>query len=158
VTSGTGRASCACVAALHSPETGIIDSTGILEVVLFLEESFAIIEALRRNGYGVHLGTNQEQHRGGHMRTVFGYDDVFDTSCYSYDLGFAKPDPAFFAEAARRIGAEPSTILFIDDTVANVEGARVAGLEAVHWDVESGHTALIEALATYGVDARTTTS
>lgn len=70
-----------------------------------IEESFAVVEALRRNGYGVHLGTNQEHHRGGHMRTVLGYDDVFDISCYSYDLGVAKPDPAFFTEAARRIGA-----------------------------------------------------
>lgn len=41
-----------------------------------VEESFAIVEALRRNGYGVHLGTNQEQHRGSHMRAALGYDDA----------------------------------------------------------------------------------
>jgi HAD superfamily hydrolase (TIGR01509 family) len=121
-----------------------------------IEESFAIIEALRRNGYGVHLGTNQERHRGGHMRTVLGYDDIFDTSCYSYDLGVAKPDPAFFTEAARQIGAESSTILFIDDNIRNVEGAWAAGLEAAVWDVEQGHDALIALLAGYGVDARMT--
>jgi putative hydrolase of the HAD superfamily len=116
-----------------------------------IEASFALVEALRRNGYGVHLGTNQECHRGGHMRTVLGYDDIFDTSCYSYDLGVAKPDPAFFTEAARRIGAAPSTILFIDDNAANVEGARTAGFVAVHWDVERGHDALVELLAHHGV-------
>ena len=85
------------------------------------------------------------------MRTVLRYDDIFDTSCYSYDLGYAKPDPAFFAEAARRIGAAASTILFIDDNAANVEGARAAGFASVHWDVERGHEALIELLAQYGV-------
>jgi len=121
-----------------------------------IEESFAVVEALRRNGYGVHLGTNQEHHRGGHMRTVLGYDDVFDISCYSYDLGVAKPDPAFFTEAARRIGAEPSTILFVDDSVRNVEGALAAGLQAVVWDVEQGHDALVGLLAGHGVDARLT--
>lgn len=121
-----------------------------------IEESCALVRALRRNGYGVHLGTNQEQHRGGHMRTVLGYDDLFDTSCYSYELGVAKPDPAFFAEAARRIGADPSSILFIDDSVRNVEGARAAGLEAVVWDVEQGPEALVELLADYGVNARMT--
>ncbi|UUZ59913.1 HAD-IA family hydrolase [Nocardioides sp. B-3] len=84
------------------------------------------------------------------------YDDVFDISCYSYDLGVAKPDPAFFTEAARRIGAAPSTILFVDDSVRNVEGALVAGLRAVVWDVEQGHDALVGLLAGYGVDARLT--
>jgi putative hydrolase of the HAD superfamily len=68
-----------------------------------VELSFEIVEALRRSGYGVHLGTNQEQHRAAHMRTMLGYDGMFDTSCYSYDLGVAKPDPEFFEEAARRI-------------------------------------------------------
>lgn len=122
-----------------------------------IEKSFAIVVALRRNGYGVHLGTNQEQRRGAYMRTKLGYDDVFDTSCYSYDLGFAKPDPAFFVEAARRIGADPSTILFIDDSPKNVEGALAAGLEAVVWDIDRGHDTLVDLLAGYGVDARLTT-
>ena len=122
-----------------------------------IEESFAIVAALRRNGYGVHLGTNQEQHRGSHMRAALGYDDVFDTSCYSYDLGVAKPDPAFFVEAARLIGADPSIVLFIDDSARNVEGALTAGLEAAVWDVERGHDNLVGLLAGYGVDARMTT-
>ncbi|MFI5710201.1 HAD family hydrolase [Kribbella sp. NPDC051620] len=32
------------------------------------DESFAIVEALRRKGYGVHLGTNQEKYRLGLLR------------------------------------------------------------------------------------------
>lgn len=118
-----------------------------------IEESFAIVEALRRNGYGVHLGTNQEKYRGGHMRMALGYDDLFDVSCYSYDLGVAKPDPSFFVEAARRIAADPATILFIDDTAANVEGATRAGLAAEQWDLTQGHDTLLAVLAEYGIAA-----
>jgi putative hydrolase of the HAD superfamily len=118
-----------------------------------VEDSFTLVEALRRSGYGVHLGTNQEQHRGGHMRSTLGYDLIFDTSCYSYELGFAKPDPAFFIEAARRIGADPGAVLFVDDSAKNVEGARAAGLAAVQWDVDQGHEALTDALARHGVAA-----
>src|SRR6185437_5529656 len=84
--------------------------------IVLIEASLDIVRALKRSGYGVHLGTNQECYRGAHMRTALGYDDLFDVSCYSYDLGVAKPDPAFFTRAADRIGADPSTILFIDDT------------------------------------------
>ncbi|WP_020386787.1 HAD family hydrolase [Kribbella catacumbae] len=117
------------------------------------EESFAIVEILRRNGYGVHLGTNQEKYRGGHMRTALGYDAIFDVSCYSYDLGVAKPDPAFFTEAARRIAAAPSTILFIDDVAANVAAARNAGLAAEQWELTQGHDTLLALLTNHGVDA-----
>jgi putative hydrolase of the HAD superfamily len=117
-----------------------------------VEESFAIVEALRRKGYGVHLGTNQEKYRGGHMRTTLGYDGLFDVSCYSYDLGFAKPDPGFFVTAAQRVGAEPSSILFIDDSLPNVEGARSVGLVAEQWDLSQGHATLRALLLKHGIE------
>lgn len=114
-------------------------------------ESIGLVRALRANGYGVHLGTNQQNYRMAHMRTVLGYDALFDVSCYSCDLGVAKPDPGFFAAAAGRIGAEPSSILFIDDNAANVDGARAAGLAAEQWDFEQGHEVLLGLLADHGV-------
>jgi putative hydrolase of the HAD superfamily len=115
--------------------------------------SFALVRALREGGYGVHLGTNQERYRAAHMREALGYDALFDVSCYSWELGAAKPDPAFFTEAARRIGAEPGAILFIDDWARNVAAAREAGLAAEQWCLEDGHDALHELLARHGVSA-----
>lgn len=114
-------------------------------------ESLAVVRALRGSGYGVHLGTNQERSRAAHMRDVFGYDALFDVSCYSCELGAAKPDPAFFAEAARRIGGAPAAILFIDDTPSNVAAARDAGLTAEQWCLGDGHAALRALLAGHGI-------
>ncbi len=119
--------------------------------IVVIEESIAIVRALRSSGYGVHLATNQECYRGAHMRTVLGYDELFDVSCYSYDLGVAKPDPEFFIRAARRIGADGSTILFVDDLAPNVEAARQAGLAAEQWDFTQGHDALRDLFAKHGV-------
>ncbi|GAA2120781.1 HAD-IA family hydrolase [Nocardioides bigeumensis] len=116
-----------------------------------IAESFTVVDDLRRAGYGVHLATNQERNRAAHMRHVLGYDDLFDVSCYSYDLGVAKPDPAFFREAARRIDANPAEILFVDDNANNVDGARTAGLAAVHWDFTQGHTVLLGLMEAHGV-------
>ena len=118
-----------------------------------VEQSFAIVRALRRNGYGVHLGTNQERNRAAHMREVLGYDALFDVSCYSWELGARKPDPEFFAEAARRIGADPAAILFIDDGARNVAAARDAGFAAEQWTLEDGHGALHALLTKHGVAA-----
>ena len=126
--------------------------------IVIIEESFGIVRALKRNGYGVHLGTNQECYRGGHMRTALGYDGLFDVSCYSYDLGVAKPDPAFFTQAANRIGADIRTILFIDDNPRNVEGARTAGMPAEQWDFTQGHNHLRTLLTKHGVAATMTAS
>jgi putative hydrolase of the HAD superfamily len=119
--------------------------------IVVVEESIAIVRALKSSGYGVHLGTNQERYRGAHMRTVLGYDDLFDVSCYSYDLGVAKPDPAFFTQAAHRIGAAPDTILFIDDTEPNITAARTAGLPAEQWDLTQGHALLHTLFSKHGV-------
>lgn len=115
--------------------------------------SFALVRALRLGGYGVHLGTNQERYRAAHMREVLGYDGLFDVSCYSCELGAAKPELAFFTEAARRIGAAPAAILFIDDTARNVAAAREAGLAAEQWCLDDGHDMLQDLLARHGVTA-----
>jgi len=115
--------------------------------------SLMLVRALRDSGYGVHLGTNQERLRAAHMRTALGYDALFDVSCYSCDLGIAKPEIGFFTAAADSIGAEPSSILFIDDSARNIEGARAAGLAAEQWDLEQPHDMLVALLARHGVVA-----
>ncbi|MGH3166182.1 MAG: HAD family hydrolase [Trebonia sp.] len=115
------------------------------------EESLALVRALRRNGYGVHLGTNQERNRATHMREVLGYDALFDVSCYSWELGTRKPDLAFFAEAVSRIGAAPAAILFIDDSARNVSAAREVGLAAEQWTFADGYAILLDLLAKHGV-------
>lgn len=66
--------------------------------------SIDLVHRLRAAGYGVHLGTNQEQHRSAYMRSSLGYDDLFDVSCYSCELGVAKPDSGFFQQTGRFTG------------------------------------------------------
>jgi putative hydrolase of the HAD superfamily len=48
----------------------------------------------------------------------------------SHRMGLRKPTRESFHHVARAIGVEPARILFFDDTAANVEGARAAGLNA----------------------------
>lgn len=58
--------------------------------------------------------------------------DAFERLFLSFELGVRKPDPAAFEAVADRLGIAPDRILFFDDTVENVAGARAAGLQAVH--------------------------
>ena len=50
----------------------------------------------------------------------------------SSDLGLRKPEPEAFLAVARRIGLPLQAILFFDDTLENVHGARAVGMRAVH--------------------------
>lgn len=121
-------------------------------------ESFALVRALRERGYGVHIGTNQDRHRGTWMRTELGYDAHFDVGCWSYELGHAKPSEDYFTAAAGRIAAPSESILFIDDREDNVAAARRTGMVGIVWDLGQGHSVLVERLAAVGVDPGSSTS
>lgn len=58
----------------------------------------------------------------GHFREIF----------LSSNIGLRKPDAEAYDHVVKAIGAPASRILFFDDSVANIEGARARGLRAVH--------------------------
>jgi putative hydrolase of the HAD superfamily len=62
-----------------------------------------------------------------HAQALRPFRRVF-VSC---EMGVRKPERESFEYIAREIGVPASRILFFDDTLENVEGARAAGLPAV---------------------------
>jgi glucose-1-phosphatase len=54
----------------------------------------------------------------------------FDGIFASHEHGERKPDAAFFLKACSLFGVEPNEVLFVDDTLENVEGARRVGMES----------------------------
>lgn len=115
------------------------------------EQSLEYVAQLKRAGYGVHVGTNQDQHRAAYMQRTFPYDSLFDTFFSSHALGVSKPDPRFFGEIATRIRCEPFEILFVDDSERNVDAARESGLSAFRWTITDGHDVLVATMERYGV-------
>ncbi len=110
-----------------------------------------LVHELRDAGLGVHLGTNQHERRAAYMRRELGYDDLFDRSFYSCELGAAKPEPAFFAAVLDTLGAAAPEVLFVDDNEPNVVAARECGLAAEHWHLDDGIDALRDRLSGHGV-------
>lgn len=65
----------------------------------------------------------------------------------SAEVSLAKPDARIYEFAARRFGVETDTCIFVDDTPENVDGARTAGMQAIHFtDAETLRTQLLSAL------------
>ncbi len=64
--------------------------------------------------------------------------EVFGTTIVSGQVGLLKPDAAIFALLCEQAGLEPEECLFIDDSAANVAGARAFGMEAHHFTGAEG--------------------
>jgi HAD superfamily hydrolase (TIGR01509 family) len=58
--------------------------------------------------------------------------DVFDVRFLSFQLGVVKPDRELFDRVAQMLAVPAARVLFLDDNVANVEGATDAGFAARH--------------------------
>ena len=114
-------------------------------------ESRLLVEQVRASGVPCYLATNQDIRRGEYMHANLGYADILDGAFYSYELGLAKPDPAYFAEIVRRLALPPDEVLFVDDNPANVESARTVGLRAEKWHLDDGVDALREHLRRHGL-------
>ena len=96
-------------------------------------ELLAMTDAWRqRTGGRVFAATNQEHHRAAYLRDQQGLGAHFNEIIYSAALGVCKPDRVFFTTAQARMGVSVAqSILFVDDSTANVDGARMAGWRAM---------------------------
>ena len=96
------------------------------------QETLALIERARKRVPAYLFSNSNATHKAVWMsrypRVVNAFDEVFVSS----DLGFRKPEPEAFMTVARRIGVPMDAILFLDDSLENVEGARAVGMQAVH--------------------------
>jgi putative hydrolase of the HAD superfamily len=59
--------------------------------------------------------------------------DVFDTVMFSAEEGRSKPGAEIFLRMSSRLGVEPTRILFVDDRIENVKGARAVGMKATQF-------------------------
>ncbi|MGW0964592.1 HAD family hydrolase [Streptomyces gelaticus] len=62
---------------------------------------------------------------------LLGLTDLADHVVNSSRVGIAKPDPGIYQIAVERAGVPSGRCLFVDDTQANIDAARAAGMTAV---------------------------
>jgi putative hydrolase of the HAD superfamily len=119
-----------------------------------IEPQAAVLEladALRRIGIRVGLATNQQPERATFMTHTLGYQRRFDDLFFSCELGYAKPDGAYFAAVLERLKQPGREVLFLDDTPGNVEAAQAEGLHARVYELETGRAGMIALLAEFGL-------
>ncbi len=91
---------------------------------------FSWIEKLRASGYTIGILSNLPQPIADSLRATPGFLEHFDHATLSCELGLYKPQAAIYEHSYRGLGVAPEEVLFIDDKIENVMGAREVGMSA----------------------------
>lgn len=98
------------------------------------ESILPVIDRLRATGCRLGVLSNTCH---GHWEFCLGrypiLREAFSVHALSFELRAAKPDRAIYLGAAQLAGVRPEEVFFTDDILANVEGARAAGFDAVQY-------------------------
>lgn len=113
------------------------------------ERLMGLIRWYRHSGLRIALLSNAPppySAPGGGAR--WGMDGLFDVQVFSYQVGALKPDRRMFDRVLAALSLAASEALFVDDALANVEGARLVGMEAVFF---AGLESLVQSLREHGL-------
>jgi len=98
------------------------------------DQLLAEIDAWRTAGNKVFLATVQEHLRAKHLWEMLGLNRRFDGLHYSAALGAAKPAALFYERVQSRLPVKsPGEVVFLDDSIGNVEAAATFGWRARHF-------------------------
>jgi 2-haloacid dehalogenase len=100
--------------------------------------SLELVDRLRARGVPLHAITNFGADTWAGFRPTAPVFDRFRDVIVSGVEKLAKPDPAIYALAERRFGYPPEAMLFVDDSLPNVDAARARGWRAHHFQVAAG--------------------
>jgi glucose-1-phosphatase len=71
------------------------------------------------------------------------FRNAFEKIYYSHDIGIKKPYPSTFLQVCQWNDLDPSSTLFIDDSIQHVLGAKEAGLQVHHLQTDEKISTLL---------------
>lgn len=98
-----------------------------------IEENVALLGRLRNAGVPNYCITNFSGPKFTLAKQRFPFLDGFQGTIVSGDERMLKPEPEIYTLLLDRYGLEADACIFIDDSKANVEGARSVGMHAIHF-------------------------
>ncbi len=88
------------------------------------------VEKLREKGFKCYLASDQEKYRANYLMERLDLKNKFDGYFFSYQLGYMKSQPEYFAEIFKITGLKPEELLYFDDDQKNVDVATSMGINA----------------------------
>jgi putative hydrolase of the HAD superfamily len=97
------------------------------------EETIALMRELKASGLRMAMLTNNVREWEPLWRAMLPVDEIFETAVDSAFVGVRKPEARIYELTLERLGLPAEACLFLDDIELNCEGARAAGMSAVHF-------------------------
>ncbi len=115
-------------------------------------EAVAAIAAAKAAGHIIAVLSNElDLFYGADFRERLTLAREFDAIVDATHTGILKPDTRAYALLTEAIGQPAQACVFVDDQLRNVDGARAAGMQAVHFDVRRPQTSYAQALSLFGL-------
>jgi putative hydrolase of the HAD superfamily len=116
-----------------------------------LDPNLPMIELMRElkaGGRRMAMLTNNVREWEPLWRSMLPVDEIFETVVDSGFVGVRKPEARIYEMTLERLGLPAEACLFIDDLPHNCDGARAAGMTAIHFrDNEQAIAEVRDALA-----------
>ena len=135
-----GRIEAAPLAERIAARTGlsVAESRRVIEAIPDelqpIPETARLLGRLHGAGRPLHYLSNMPAPYARHLEAAHEVLKLFRNGVFSSRIGVIKPEPAMFAHAAAAFAAEPSQLLLIDDSAANIVAARSAGWSALQFE------------------------
>lgn len=104
----------------------------------FPEEHVELLRSLKNKGYLIYLLSNTNTMHVNAFESMFynkfSFDikTLFNKALYSNEIGYRKPHKETFIAVIDLLEIVPAETLMIDDSLANIEGANLAGMQTLH--------------------------
>jgi putative hydrolase of the HAD superfamily len=92
-----------------------------------------LMRELKTEGKRMAMLTNNVREWEPVWRSMLPVDEIFETVVDSGFVGVRKPEARIYEMTLERLGLPGEVCLFVDDLTPNCEGARAAGMTAVHF-------------------------
>jgi putative hydrolase of the HAD superfamily len=97
-------------------------------------EMIELMRELKASGKRMAMLTNNVREWEPLWRPMLPVDEIFETVVDSGFVGCRKPEARIYEMTLERLGLPGEACLFVDDIAVNCEGARKAGMSAVHFE------------------------
>lgn len=91
------------------------------------------VKKLKANGYKVYLLSNYGKTNFTYARSYFKFLSYVDGGIISYEVHYIKPEPEIYQALINKYHFNPQEAVFLDDTLANLDGAKTFGFHTIHF-------------------------
>lgn len=101
-------------------------------------ERVELLLRLKKEGYKIILLSNTNEihielaNRRWALASNQSPEEIFDSVYYSHEVKMRKPNSEIFEFVCSEHQLKPSEVLFIDDSIQHIQGAKSIGINAIH--------------------------